>query len=61
MSIIIVHFVKYQIYMAKCRNRLPTVPQCLYELEGLVRNMSRGEVWREQVEDIPELVDRMME
>jgi hypothetical protein len=39
MSIIIVHFVKYQIYLANCRNRLPTVPQCMYELEGLVRNM----------------------
>jgi hypothetical protein len=33
----------------------------MYELEGLVRNMSRGEMWREQVEDIPELVGRMME
>jgi hypothetical protein len=61
MSIIIVHFIKYQVYIAKCRNRLPTVPQCLYELEGLVKNMSRGEVWREQIEDIPELVGRMME
>jgi hypothetical protein len=61
MSILIVHFIKYQIYLAKCRNRLPTAPQCMYELEGLVNNMSRGEVWREQVEDIPELVGRMME
>jgi hypothetical protein len=33
----------------------------MYELEGLVKNLSRGEVWREQVEDIPELVARMME
>ncbi len=61
MSIIIVHFVKYQIYLARCRNRLPTVPQCMYELEGLVSSMSRGETWREQVEDIRELVGRMME
>jgi hypothetical protein len=61
MSIIIVHFVKYQIYLARCNNRLPTVPQCMYELEGLVNSMSRGETWREQVEDIPELVGRMME
>jgi hypothetical protein len=61
MSILIVHFIKYQIYLAKCRNRLPTVPQCMYELEGLVKNMSRGEVWREQVEDIPEFAGRMME
>jgi hypothetical protein len=60
-TIIIVHFIKYQIYLRKCRNRLPTVSQCLYELEGLVRNMARGEAWREQVEDIPELVARMME
>jgi hypothetical protein len=60
-TILLVHFIKYQIYLCRCRNRIPTVPQCMYELEGLVRNLSRGEVWREQVEDIPELVARMME
>jgi hypothetical protein len=60
-TILLVHFIKYQIYLCKCRNRIPTVPQCMYELEGLVRNLARGEVWREQVEDIPELVARMME
>ncbi len=60
-TILLVHFIKYQIYVCKCRNRIPTVPQCMYELEGLVRNLARGEVWREQVEDIPELVARMME
>jgi hypothetical protein len=60
-AIIIVHFIKYQIYLSKCRNRLPTAPQCMYELEGLIRIMARGDAWREQVEDIPELVARMME
>jgi hypothetical protein len=33
----------------------------MYELEGLVSNLAHGEVWREQVEDIPELMARMME
>ena len=60
LTIILVHFIKYQIYICKCRHRLPTVPQIMYEWEGLRYNLSKVEYWREPLEDIRELVTRMM-
>jgi hypothetical protein len=60
MTILIVHFIKYQIYISKCRYKLPSVPQIMYEWEGLKFNLSRGEIWREPIEDIRELVTRMV-
>jgi hypothetical protein len=51
---------KYQIYISKCRHRLPSVPQIMYEWEGLKYNLSKVEYWREPLEDIRELVTRMM-
>jgi hypothetical protein len=33
----------------------------IYELEGLGKLFGKREDWREQVEDIPDLVYRMME
>ncbi len=34
-TVLLVHFIKYQIYNSRCRHKLPTVPQIMYELEGL--------------------------
>ncbi len=60
LTIILVHFIKYQIYISKCRHRLPSVPQIMFEWEGLRYNLSKVEYWREPLEDIRELVTRMM-
>jgi hypothetical protein len=57
----IVHYVKYVIYEYKLRHQLPTMTHIRYELEGLGRLFNKREEWREQVEDNPELVYRMME
>jgi hypothetical protein len=59
-TILIAHFVKYYIYLSRCKNKLPTVPQCMYEIEGLISILAKGDVWQKQVEDIPELVSRML-
>jgi hypothetical protein len=59
-TILIAHSVKYYIYLSRCKNKLPTVPQCMYEKEGLISILAKGEVWQKQVEDIPELVSRML-
>jgi hypothetical protein len=61
MCITIVHYVKYVIYERKLRHQLPTMTHIRYEMEGLGRLFNKREEWREQVEDIPELVYRMME
>jgi len=60
LTILLVHFIKYQIYISKCRHRLPSVPQIMFEWEGLRYNLSKVEYWREPLEDIRELVTRMM-
>jgi hypothetical protein len=61
MSILVVQYVRYYLYNSRCRHKQPTIPQILYEFEGLVRLMRIGGKWSEQVEDIPILVARMME
>ncbi len=37
-----------------------TVPQIMYEWEGLKFNLSKGEMWREPIEDLRDLVTRMV-
>jgi exonuclease III len=59
--IIIVHYVKYVLYECKLRHQIPTMTHMRYEMEGLGSLFNGREDWREQVEDIPELVYRMME
>jgi hypothetical protein len=39
---------------------MPTALQILYEVNGLLESLRRRERWRKQVEDVPELVTRMM-
>ncbi len=58
---VIVHYIKYILYECKIRYQLPTMTHMRYEMEGLGRVFGKREEWREQVEDIPELVYRMME
>ena len=60
LTIILVHFIKYQIYISKCRHRLPSVPQVMYEWDGLRYTLAKVEYWREPLEDIRELVIRMV-
>jgi hypothetical protein len=61
MSILIVHYIKFYLYNSRLMYRIPTIPQGIYELDGLF-NMFRHQVkWSEQIEDIPELVGRLME
>jgi hypothetical protein len=60
LTIILVHFIKYQIYISKCRHRLPSVPQVMYEWDGLMYTLAKVEYWREPLEDIRELVIRMV-
>ena len=60
MCILIVHFIKFYIYSCKLRRRMPTVPQGIYEIEGMFRILGRRERWQEQVEDVRELTYRMM-
>jgi hypothetical protein len=59
--IVIVHYIKYILYECKIRYQLPTMTHMRYEIEGLGRVFGKRKEWREQVEDIPELVYRMME
>jgi hypothetical protein len=61
MCITIVHYMKYLIYECKLRHQLPTMAHIRYEMEGLGKLFNKREEWREQMEDIPELVYRMME
>jgi hypothetical protein len=49
------------LYECKLRYQLPTMTHMRYEMEGLGRVFGKREEGREQVEDIPELVYRMME
>jgi hypothetical protein len=59
--IAIVHYIKVILYECKIRHQLPTMTHMIYELEGLGKLFGKREDWREQVEDIPDLVYRMME
>ena len=61
MSILLVHFIKYYVYLSRCRKKIPNAPQCMYELGHFLQCIGRGEKWREQIEDTPELTARMME
>jgi exonuclease III len=61
MCVVIVHYIKFILYECKLRHQLPTLTHVRYELEGLGKLFSKREDWREQVEDIPELVYRMMD
>jgi len=60
MCILVVHYIKYCVYKCKLSMRIPTVPQICYEVNGLLNSLGWRERWREQVEDVPELVTRMM-
>jgi hypothetical protein len=59
--IVIVHYIKFILYECKIRYQLPTMTHMRYEIEGLGKLFGKREEWREQIEDIPELVYRMME
>jgi hypothetical protein len=61
MCVTLVHYMKYLIYECKLRHQIPTMAHIRYEMEGLGKLFSKREEWREQMEDIPELVYRMME
>ncbi len=61
MCVVIVHYIKFILCECKLRHQLPTLTHVRYELEGLGKLFSKLEDWREQVEDIPELVLRMMD
>jgi hypothetical protein len=61
MCVAIVHYIKFIVYECKLRHQLPTLTHVRHELEGLGKLFNNREDWREQVEDIPELVYRMME
>ncbi len=61
MCVEIAHYIKFNLYECKLRHQLPTLTYVRYELEGLGKLFNKREDWREQVEDIPELVYRMME
>jgi hypothetical protein len=60
MCILVVHYIKYCVYKCKLSSRIPTAPQIWFELTGLLNSLGWRERWREQVEDVPELVTRMM-
>ena len=61
MCILIVHYIKYIIFECKIRNRIPTITHVRYEMGTLFSCIGNREDWREQREDVPELVYRMME
>jgi hypothetical protein len=60
--LIIVHFVKYYIYICRNRKKMPTVAGLTYEFAGLERNMGRSAVWctnfREGLGSISEILIR---
>ncbi len=60
--LIIVHFVKYYIYICRNRKKMPTVAGLTYEFEGLERNMRRSADWstnfREGLGSISEILIR---
>jgi hypothetical protein len=43
--LIIVHFVKYYIFMCRNRKKMPSIVGLMYEFGGLERNMERSENW----------------
>jgi len=57
-SILVVHYIKYFLYTCRMRRRIPTAPQCIYELEGLIRTLGTGERWALQIEDKVEIALR---
>ena len=60
MSILIVHYIKYYIFKCKLRHRLPFFSHGIYDIGWLFEILSKRESWREQVEDIAEITQRMM-
>jgi hypothetical protein len=60
--LIIVHFVKYYIYICRNRKKMPTVAGLTYEFAGLERNMGRSATWsinfREGMGNISEILIR---
>jgi hypothetical protein len=60
MSILIVHYIKYYIFKCRLRHRLPYFSHGIYDIGWLFEILAKREVWREQVEDIAEITQRMM-
>jgi hypothetical protein len=58
MSILIVHYIKYYIFKCRLRHRLPYFSHGIYDIGWLI--LAKRELWREQVEDIAEITQRMM-
>jgi len=61
MSELIVHFVKYYLYKCKLRFKIPTPNKCVFEMQGMIHIMQKGNKWQEEIEDLVEIVTRMME
>jgi len=61
MSDLIVHFVKYYLYKCKQRFRIPTANECIFEMGGMLNIMQKGNKWQEEIEDLVEIVSRMMD
>jgi hypothetical protein len=60
MSILIVHYIKFYIFKCKLRHRLPYFSHGIYDIGWLFEILAKRELWREQVEDIAEITQRMM-
>jgi hypothetical protein len=61
MSELIVHFVKYYLHKCKQRFKIPTANECVFEMQGMVNIMQKGNKWQEEIEDLAEIVTRMMD
>jgi hypothetical protein len=57
--LIIIHFIKYTVYVCRNRRVLPTVTYMMYETTELITTLRVKEKWREVIRNLPELLRRV--
>jgi hypothetical protein len=57
--LIIIHFIKYAVYVCRNRRILPTVTYIMYETTELITMLRVREKWRETIRNLPELLRKV--
>jgi hypothetical protein len=57
--LIIIHFIKYAVYVCRNRRVLPTVTYIMYETMELITTLRVREKWRETIRNLPELLRKV--